>query len=70
MKNTNKNEKIKIVNYHDANSYIKDSPFIRWGYLLNMESFNCFNISNMFNNLYYIKNKFNWNNKKLFISIK
>ena len=40
MKNTNKNEKIKIVNYQDANSYIKDSPFIRRGYLLNCNTKN------------------------------
>ena len=52
MKNTNKNEKIKIVNYHDANSYIKDSPFIRRGYLLN-----CNTIPKVLKSLFMLHNE-------------
>ena len=46
------NEKIKIVNYHDANSYIKDSPYIRRGYLLN-----CNTIPKVLKSLFMIHNE-------------
>ena len=52
MKKIDMNEKIKIVNYHDANSYIKDSVYIRRGYLLN-----CNTIPKVLKSLFMIHNE-------------
>ena len=48
----NLEEKIKIVNYHEANTYIRDSAYIRRGYLLN-----CNTIPKVFKSLFMIHNE-------------
>ena len=51
-KKENLEEKIKIVNYHEANAYIRDSAYIRRGYLLN-----CNTIPKVFKSLFMIHNE-------------